>query len=293
MKIAIYGKEFKETFNEAIYKIFEKLNKNKAEIYVYKPFHTFIKENLFFHPQINGEYISTKNFPDDIDLFFSIGGDGTFLESVSYVKNKNIPIVGINSGRLGFLANISKNEISKAIDEIVANNYQIENRTLLQLTSNQKLFGKNNFALNELTVQKKDTSSMITIHVYMNNEYLNTYWADGLIVATPTGSTAYSLSAGGPIIVPGSGNFVITPIAPHNLTVRPIVLSDNNELKLIVEGRSDKFLAALDYRQESFDANCELIVKKAEFQVKMIKLKNGSFFNTIRNKLMWGVDKRN
>jgi NAD+ kinase len=293
MKIAIYGKKFNESFNDAIYKIFEKLNKNKVEIFVYKRLLFFIKEQLFFSPKINGQFNDHSDLPADIDLVFSIGGDGTFLECVSLVRKKEIPIVGINCGHLGFLAYISKDEISSAIDNIIKKDYTIEKRVLIEVCTENNLFGDFNFALNELTVHKKDTSSMITIDVYMNDDFLNKYWADGLIISTPTGSTAYSLSAGGPIVVPGSGNFVITPIAPHNLTVRPIVLSDNNTLKLIVKGRSQDFLATLDYRSEIFDSSIELLVKKAEFNINMIKLPKSNFFSTLRNKLMWGLDKRN
>jgi len=293
MKIAIYGQKFEDSFNDAIYKIFEKLNKNKVKIIVYEPFLNYIQDQLFFDPKINGTFSSVLDFPNDIDLIFSIGGDGTFLKCVTYAKISQTPIVGINSGRLGFLAYISKEDISEAIDDIIQKRFTIEERTLIQVDTNNKLFGEFNYALNELTVQKRDSSSMISIDVYMNDELLNKYWADGLIIATPTGSTAYSLSSGGPIIVPDSGNFVITPIAPHNLTVRPIVLSDDNVLKLKVSGRSQNFMAALDFRSEIFDDSTILTVKKAEFKVKMIKLKNSNFFTTLRNKLMWGLDKRN
>lgn len=293
MKIAIYGKKFNDNFNDAIYKIFEKLNKNKVEIYVYEKFLNFISEKLFFSPKINGIFNDNIQIPTDIDLVFSIGGDGTLLECMAFVRKKEIPIVGINSGRLGFLANIAKDEIHSAIDNIIKKDYEIEKRVLIQVCTENNLFGDFNYALNELTVHKKDTSSMITIDVYMNDDFLNTYWADGLIISTPTGSTAYSLSAGGPIVVPGSGNFIITPIAPHNLTVRPIVLSDNNILKLKVKGRSHDFLASLDYRSTSFKPSTELIVKKADFCINLIKLKKSNFFSTLRNKLMWGLDKRN
>jgi len=293
MKIAIYGKRFNESFNDAVYKIFEKLNKNKVEIYVLQKFLNFIKEQLFFSPNVNGYFNDYKDLPTDIDMVFSIGGDGTFLECVSLVRKTGIPVLGINSGRLGFLAYISKDEISTAIDNIIKGDYSIEPRTLIQVCTSNNLFGDFNYALNELTVHKKDTGAMITIEVFMNDEFLNTYWADGLIISTPTGSTAYSLSAGGPIIVPGSGNFVITPIAPHNLTVRPIVLSDSNILKLIVKGRSQNFLASLDSNSEVFDSSIELIVKKSDFSINLVKFKKSYFFSTLRNKLMWGLDKRN
>jgi len=293
VKIAIYGREFNENFNEAIYKIFEKLNKHKAIILVNKQFLEFIQKNLFYQPQISGTFSDINELETSVNMIFSIGGDGTFLESILYAKPHNIPIVGINTGRLGFLAYISKTEIGNAIDELFQNEFSIESRTVLSLHMDDNPFSPDNYALNEITVMKRDTSSMISIHVYINSEFLSTYWADGLIIATPTGSTAYSLSAGGPIIVPGSGNFVITPIAPHNLTIRPIVVSDNNVIKIIVESRSASFLAALDYRHMAMEAPRQLIVQKSDFAVKMVKLNNSSFYNTLRNRLLWGADKRN
>lgn len=293
MKIAIFGKQFNESFNDAIYKIFENLNKNKVEIVVYQHFLNFINEQLFFNPKISGTFTDEKNLPHDLDLIISIGGDGTFLECVTLVQKNEIPIVGINSGHLGFLANISKEDILSALESIIIKDFKIEKRVLIEVCTKNNLFGNFNYGLNELTVHKKDTSSMITIDVFINDDFLNTYWADGLIISTPTGSTAYSLSAGGPIIVPGSGNFVITPISPHNLTVRPIVIPDTNILKLIVRGRSTDFLASLDSRSASFDSSVELLVRKADFHINMIKFKKSNFFTTLRNKLMWGLDKRN
>ena len=293
MKIAIYGQYFREPFNDAIYKIFEILNKNKIKIIAYKPFFKYIKKNLFFAPNVQGFFTGYDDLPQDIDLIFSIGGDGTFLECVSLIKKTDIPILGINSGRLGFLASISKEDIETAINQIIHKKYTIEKRTLIQLVTKNNLFGDFNYGLNELTVLKKDTSSMITIDVFLNDEFLNRYWADGLIISTPTGSTAYSLSAGGPIIVPGSESFVITPIAPHNLTVRPIIVPNNNTLTLKITGRDKNYLAALDSRSQVFSYDDELKVKKADFYVKMIKLNNTSFFSTLRNKLMWGIDRRN
>jgi len=273
MKIAIYGQYFQEAFNEAIYKIFEILNKKKITIIVYKPFFKYIKKRLFFAPNVQGFFTNYNDLPKNIDIIFSVGGDGTFLECVSIIKKSNIPILGINSGRLGFLASISKLDVESAINQVIKKEYTIERRSLIQLITKNNFFGNFNYGLNELTVQKKDTSSMIAIDVYLNKEFLNKYWADGLIIATPTGSTAYSLSAGGPIIVPGSENFVITPIAPHNLTVRPIVVPDNNILTLKISGRDKNYLAALDFRSQVFPYETEITVKKADFYVKMIKLK--------------------
>ena len=292
MKIALFGKYFNESFNDAIYKIFELLNKNKVDIYVYKDFYKFIKENLFFEPKIAG-FFKTAQELNGIDLVFSIGGDGTFLECVSLLKKKNIPILGINSGHLGFLATVSKNSLPKALDYVLRGKYLVEERALLQVITEDNVFGDFNYGLNELTVQKKDTSSMLSIDLYVDDNFVATYWADGLIVATPTGSTAYSLSAGGPIVVPGSNNFVITPIAPHNLTIRPLVVPDSIELKISVHGRSDEFLAALDARNVFLKNGTELILQKANYMLKTVTFPGMSFFKTLRVKLMWGIDRRN
>ena len=215
------------------------------------------------------------------------------LESVSYALGADIPVVGINSGRLGFLATVSKKTLDKAFEDIFARNYQIETRTLLELNSENNRFGDLNFALNELTIMRVNSSSMISINVYLNEEFLNTYWSDGLIVATPTGSTAYSLNAGGPIITPGSGNFVITPVSPHNLSVRPIVISDDSVLRLKADGRGRNFLASLDFKQATFSFDEELVLRRSDKKLKLIKFSESTFFNTLRNKLLWGMDKRN
>jgi NAD+ kinase len=224
---------------------------------------------------------------------FSIGGDGTFLETLTFVRDSGIPIIGINTGRLGFLANIAKTEINKAIDSLANKKIKIEKRSLISVTSQSKLFGEVNYGLNELTILKKDTSSLITINAYINGDFLNSYFADGLIVATPTGSTAYSLSCGGPLVMPCSQNFIITPIASHNLNVRPLVISDDSIITLKVEGRSSNYLVSLDSRSEVIDSSIELTLKKAEFSANLIQIENQNFFNTIRNKLLWGLDKRN
>lgn len=295
MKIAIFGKNFQEPFHEAIYKIFEKLNKNKCEILVYEDFYNFISENLYFNPRVLKLFKNEAEIDADTDIIFSIGGDGTFLECAALLKKRKLPIVGINSGRLGFLASISKNKINDALDSLFHKQFSIEERTLLSvdIEKGNDVFKNYSYALNEITVQKRDNTSMINVEVYLDGEYLNTYWADGLIVSTPTGSSAYSLSAGGPIILPGSSNFVITPIAPHTLTVRPIVVPDSVKLEIIVHGRSEKFLCALDSRTKSIENNTKIIVKKANFFVQMIKFNNESYFTVLRKKLMWGLDIRN
>ncbi len=294
MKFAIFGKSFPESFNEAVYRLFEKLNRYSAQIYVYGPFFEFIKNNLFILPKIEGTFETREELEsEEVDIMFSIGGDGTFLECVSFLERTAIPVVGINSGRLGFLAYISRDELDLALEMIIKRKYTIEQRTMIAVETENDAFGEFNCGLNEIIVQKKDTSSMISVDVYINDDYMTTYWADGLIVSTPTGSTAYSLSAGGPIVVPEAENFVITPIAPHNLTVRPIVLPDNVTIRLTIHGRSDEFLAALDARNVFLKNGSDLIVRKADFKLNMIRLSHINYFSTLRNKLMWGMDKRN
>ena len=293
MRIAIYGRNFKNSFNNSIIDLFKILESNKVEIIIYKPFYKFIQSKVDVDITSISFFTSTEDIKRNFDILLSIGGDGTFLESVTFIKDSKIPIAGINSGRLGFLANISKNEIKLALEKILKKSYSFEERELIQLETSNNLFGKYNFALNELTVQKKDSSSMITIHVYSKGKFLNTYWVDGLIIATPTGSTAYSLSAGGPIVVPSAQNFIITPLAPHNLTVRPLVVPNNQELTLKVEGRDENFLISLDHRYEVFTSSIELKIKKAKFKIRILKHDDRTFFSTLREKLMWGVDRRN
>jgi NAD+ kinase len=209
------------------------------------------------------------------------------------VRDTGVPVMGINIGRLGFLSSISKDEILAAIDKVLDNDFRIETRALIRLNQPRDLFGELNYALNELTITRKDTTSLIVLHVYIDDMFLNSYWADGLIIATPTGSTAYSLSSGGPILIPGSENFVLTPIAPHNLTVRPVVIPDKSTIRIIVEGREDQYLVSLDSRKATIYSNLELIVQKADFKFKIIQMKERNFFMTIREKLKWGLDARN
>lgn len=292
MKIAIYGRPTKDNISEPIQVLFNMLNESGVEVLIYKPFYEFISQGL----TLTGSF---KTFNTHLDLkkgvnfMLSLGGDGTFLETLMYVRDSGIPILGINTGRLGFLANVAKTEIDLAIDALIGQKYSIETRALLSLTTKNNLFGELNYALNELTIMKKDSLAMVTVNAYINGEYLNSYFADGLIVATPTGSTAYSLSCGGPLVMPGSQNFLITPIAPHNLNVRPLIISDNNIITLKISGRSNQYLVTMDSRSEVIDTSVELTLKKADFYANLVKLENQSFFNTIRNKLLWGLDKRN
>jgi NAD+ kinase len=292
MKIAVYAHPLEDITIEFVKKLFNKLKENKIKVLLYSEFYQFLKTNHNFDVDFAELFTYHTEIKKDVDFFISIGGDGTFLETVYFVRDKQIPIVGINSGRLGFLATISKDEIDKAVNDLITNNFEIEERTLIELDTNKKLFTDFNIALNEFTIQKTYSSSMIKIEVRVNNEYLNTYWSDGLIISTPTGSTAYSLSAGGPIVVPNSKNFIITPISPHNLTARPLVLSDDKEVTIKVYGRSKMFLASLDYRSETFNEGLELKIKKANFTIPIIIFKDVSFYATLRNKLMWGADKR-
>jgi NAD+ kinase len=227
------------------------------------------------------------------EMLISLGGDGTILEAITFIKSSETPILGINFGRLGFLANVSKEQIHTAIDVISKGKYLMDKRTIIELNSNKNLFSDINFALNEMTIQRKDQSSMITVNAFLNGELLNSYWADGLIISTPTGSTGYSLSCGGPIIYPTSGNFVITPVAPHNLNVRPIVVSDDVVLSFEVSGRGNSFLCTLDSRFETIDSSCQLAIKKAPFKANLVRLTDMNFISSLKTKLNWGSDQRN
>ncbi|MBN2347562.1 MAG: NAD kinase [Bacteroidales bacterium] len=292
MKILIYGKTFNLDFKTHIEELFDILKAHNVEYYIYKPFLQFMLEHAECTPLHAGEFNTFEDTPHDADLMISIGGDGTFLAAVPFVRDFDIPIIGLNSGRLGFLANIAKDEITEALQAIFDKNFEIEYRTLIKLENDFHLFDELNFALNEVTLLKKD-SSMITVDAYLDNEYLNTYWTDGLIVSTPTGSTAYSLSVGGPIITPDSENFIIAPIASHNLTVRPLVIPDTKKITLKVRSRSNNYLITADNRTTLVKDSFVVHLCKAEFRLKMLKLSKSNFYSTIRNKLMWGVDKRN
>lgn len=292
MRVAIYGRSFTDNYIPAIQNLFDKLKPHTKELYVFEAFHSYLKPRIDFSSDIS-LFQKHKELKGKVDYLISIGGDGSMLDTVNLVRDSGIPILGINTGRLGFLSNISIQEIDLAIEALVEKKFKIDKRTLLKVITDDNLFGEINYALNELTIHKKDSSSMITIHAYINDQYLNSYWADGLIIASPTGSTAYSLSCNGPIIVPGSENFVITPIAPHNLNVRPVVVSDSCEIKLKVEGRGTQYLASLDSRSETIDSKYELRIVKENFEINLIELEHQDFLRTIRKKLMWGIDKRN
>jgi NAD+ kinase len=292
MRIAIYGREFSDDFIPYFQLLIDELDRNEVDYFIYSKFHkNVVSKGITFGQEVK-EY-TRKSYPKlKLDFLFSIGGDGTILDTLTSIK-KGIPVVGVNSGRLGFLSNTAKTEIKKVLKKLLKNEYRIEERAMLNLETKSNLFGKYNFALNEFTVHKKDSSSMITIHVFVNGIFLNSYWADGVIIATPTGSTAYSLSCGGPILMPNSNNFVITPIAPHNLNIRPMVVPDDSVIELKVEGREQKFLATLDSRSEEISTENHLIVTKSDLKINLVQFPNQDFFKTIRNKLLWGMDKRN
>jgi NAD+ kinase len=291
MRIAVHGKEFNRQSAPLIVRVFEMLISGGAEILVSGKFSQYLKASAF--KNIRFSVYDVKDKLTDLQFFLSIGGDGTLLESVTHIGPLETPVLGINTGRLGFLATISKEEAEQALQKVLEGEYRLDKRSLLQLESNAAIFNSLNFALNDFTVVKKDTSSMITIHTYIDGEFLNSYWADGIIVATPTGSTGYSLSCGGPLIFPRSGNFVITPVSPHNLTVRPIILSDSSVISFQIEGRSKRFLVSLDSRIASVDSSVQLTIKKAHFKVNLIQLQGQHYFKTLRQKLNWGLDIRN
>ena len=291
MTIAIFGSPYPEHFKKYIQHLIKKLEGEHVKIIIEEEFNNFLKKSIRFSSHID-TFNCHESLKENTDFLFSIGGDGTLLKAVTFVRKSNIPIMGINTGRLGFISSVSADQIDDAINDILKNNYKINERTLLELNTNKKLFKDKNFALNEVAVSKKDTSSMIRIDAYIDEEFLNTYWADGLVISTPTGSTGYSLSCGGPIITPGTNNIIITPNAPHNLNVRPIVINDNSTIKLKVEDRDQLALVSLDSRSRAFDSDTELIIKKSDFKIKLVQPQNNSFTSTIRNKLMWGLDKR-
>jgi len=291
MKIAIYGRQIEKHNSVQIAKLFSALNDIDAEISIYAPLLEDINSivgNLNPLATFNEETLDRNT-----NFFISIGGDGTILDAVTIVKNSNIPILGINTGRLGFLSNTPTEEVEYAIKCLNEGTYSIDKRTLLQVDTTNSIFGSLNFGLNELSILKRDSSSMITINTYIDGDYLNSYWADGLIVSTATGSTAYSLSCGGPIMMPGTGNFTLTPIAPHNLNVRPIVIADTSILEFQIESRAKQSLLALDSRSRKITSDEKITVRKANFDIALIQLPNQTFISSLRNKLNWGLDRRN
>ncbi len=289
MRVGIHGKDFQQKSPLFIEQILTWLTRYKADIFVSSKFAKQFKSHQDFKFKIFEHGDSLKN----LDFFISIGGDGTLLESVTYIGKCETPILAVNTGRLGFLATLSREETEMALENVFKKQYSVDKRVMLALVSDPKLFPDLSFALNDFTIMKKDTSSMITVHVYVDGELLNSYWADGVIVSTPTGSTGYSLSCGGPLVFPESESFVITPVSPHNLTARPIVVSDQSELTFKIEGRSKKFLVSLDSRFETVDEKVKLKIKKERFKAQIIQLPGQHYFKTLRQKLNWGLDIRN
>lgn len=292
MKIAIYSRGIENDQHKDIMSFMEELKTYDVEPVFFQDFF-----NQFYSAvNMEGKY-STFNAAEDldesIDFVMSLGGDGTLLDTVTLIKDKGIPVLGINYGRLGFLATIGREDLNLAIKALVEGTYVLDKRTLIHLDADLPLFGDAPYALNEFVLHKKDTSSMIKIHTYLNGEFLNTYWADGVIVATPTGSTGYSLSCNGPVVFPDSSNFVITPVAPHNLNIRPIVVPDNNIISFEIETRSDGFLCSMDSRRELVSKEVQLAVKKEKFLISLVRLNENNFLQSLRNKLSWGLDKRN
>ena len=292
MLVALYNRTFDEQDVPVLLRILEMLEMHKLQLVFYKGFYERLQAHTTFTctPRL---FTGKKDLPPQTDMLFSLGGDGTMLDAVCFVGNSNIPLIGVNLGRLGFLAAIPEEEVEEAILSLVRGSYTLEKRTLVHLDSSVPLFNGSPFALNEFTIHRQDTSSMIKIHTYLNGEFLNTYWADGLIVATPTGSTGYSLSCGGPVVFPQTSSFVITPVAPHNLNTRPIVVPDDNVISFEIEGRSEQFLCTLDARTEIITNQVQLAVKREKFLVSLVRPDEHNFLKTIRQKLYWGIDVRN
>ncbi len=289
MKVGVFGSAHQVNKQLIIKRLFNKLQELEATVYVHRDFYAFLTDILDFKPEIDG-ILDSDTF--DLDVALSIGGDGTFLRTAARINKQDIPILGINTGRLGFLADINNRDIEETLEELFKNYYTVEERTLLQLHSEACVFHSYNYALNEIALLKRDTSSMITIHTSLDDQYLTSYEADGLVIATPTGSTAYSMSVNGPIILPHSKNLVLSPVAPHSLNVRPLVIPDSFKITLGVESRSQSFLIALDGRSEVFPTGIQLQVAKAPYTTKVIKRYNHTFYQTLREKLMWGADAR-
>ncbi len=291
MKIAFHGRNFNDSARPFIENMFSELANRNIDVVLSNNFRQFLDKSGVNHQSTltysNSEELSSAR------LAVSMGGDGTLLETISHIGKKEIPTIGINVGRLGFLATVPPDRISDMITALEAGQFKIDQRSLVSVESNVDLFNGINFGLNDFTITKTDTSSMITVHTYLNEEFLNSYWADGLIVSTPTGSTGYSLSCGGPVLVPNSQNFIITPISPHNLNVRPLVVEDNAILRFEVKSRSSNFMVSLDARSCIADENTQITLRKADFSAKLIKMLDDSFLNTLRNKLSWGLDMRN
>ncbi len=292
MKAAVYSRIAEKEQFPYLQTFFDELETQKIQPVVFTPFLNQIKKEI----RLPGEAASFDNaagLGKDIEFIISLGGDGTLLDTITLIQDKPIAIMGINFGRLGFLAGIGKEEMNTALKAISQRTYMVDKRSLIHLDADKPLFGDSPYALNDFCIHKRDVASMIKIHTYLNGEFLNTYWADGLIVATPTGSTGYSLSCNGPVVFPDSGSFVITPVAPHNLNVRSIVVPDDNIISFEIESRSNEIICSLDARRQVVSKNVQLAVKKENFSVNLVRLRENNFLQTLHNKLTWGLDKRN
>jgi NAD+ kinase len=292
MNVALFGKTISANDTPYLQEFIDRLTSLNGIIYLYKPFFNTLQKTIRFDRQPI-MFTTQQEIRDKVEYLFSIGGDGTLLNTITLIGDSGIPVIGINIGKLGFLSGISKEEILPALDDIIKKKYMIDERTLLRLETNDQLFGEFNYALNDFTIYKRSPNSMLAIKLFVNDEFLNTYWADGLIVATPTGSTAYSLSCTGPILTPDSENFVITPIASHNLTVRPIVIPDTCIIRIMVESKNVECYIGLDSRIRKLDVPEELVIKKEDFKIHLLRMTGRNFFETIRAKLNWGLDIRN
>jgi NAD+ kinase len=290
MKIGVFGSECREEQSVVIKGLFEKLYDWKAEVFVQTSFCDFLKSAFGYNPDRLGEIGEDCM---ELDIALSVGGDGTFLRTALYVHKYNTPILGINTGRLGFLADIGSDQIDETLDELFHKAYHIEERSMLQLFADDYPFSGLNYALNEIAILKRETSSMITLHTWLNDDYLTSYQADGLVIATPTGSTAYSMSVNGPILLPQNRNFILSPVAPHSLNVRPLVIPDDFTIRLQIESRTNSFLVSLDGRSEDLPVEIALKIGKADFKTRLVKRYNQRFYQTLREKLMWGADHRN
>jgi len=294
MKVAIYGQYYQNSTEPIIRDIFVFFNENQVEMIIEEAFLKLLYEKQIVKKEYK-TFQSHTELDDSFDIMISIGGDGTILRAATLVRDSGIPILGINAGRLGFLAMVQKDEIAEFLQLIIEKKYTISERNLISLSGTPEIaeIADINFAMNEISVSRKDTTSMITIETYLNDEFLNSYWADGLIISTPTGSTGYSLSCGGPILTPNVSSLVITPIAPHNLNARPLVIPDDTVIRLKVTGREEQYLVSLDSRIASVKNESELTIQKTPFKIKMVEIHEETFLKTLRNKLLWGEDKRN
>ncbi|HOE38799.1 MAG TPA: NAD kinase [Bacteroidales bacterium] len=293
MNIAIFGRNFGNSFNGMAIQLFEELKKREVNIYINNKFFDFISQKVLYKPLAKGIYQNSLPKNVKFDFVFSLGGDGTFLEAASLVGDLGIPMLGINTGKLGFLSYVSSNNLLLALNLIFEKEYSLEKRMLIQIETENKFYGDKNFCLNDFVIQKKSRLSMIKTKVYADGNFINTYWSDGLIISTPTGSTAYSMSCGGPIVAPTSNVFVITPIANHNLTVRPLVISANSEIEISIDSEEGKVLASLDHRAYGIDNLKKILIKRANFHINFVNLFKNTYFSTLREKLMWGTDIRN